>query len=607
MKTSLRALSLALLSLVGCLHVLAQRPPTTSQVSYDPGITVVEGDQPLSTTIQLAIMAPSDLASGTAVTITPRVEVLTAPAGVNTATALSYVTLTPASLTFTAPGQVLVTRVEGYFPVGIVAGGYSYKITTPGWPTAPQDPGAFLNATVYAAPGAGGPPTVTIATPQDNSSFIYQPAVGPLVVPVKFTSSAPAASPISSIDADLSGRVLTINTVANPDGTFTSTTNLSLTAPGLYSLRARATNVEGTATDSSDFTVTVSAPPPTVSIASPLAGSSYRLPSSGPLTVPYSFTGLSSYGGISTLSATLNGTPVTFTPNGIGTLTATGSGSFSLTNGGNYELVVTTTDPNGTATARTNFTVLAAAPAPTVVINQPANGSTYTRVAGSPATIIPYSYTGTANTGFTITALSGSLNGVALVPAATTGLNTQSATSTGNLSISGPGTFTLSATANSSGTIASTSVTFTVTETQPPRPGCTVNWLPPISLGNAVKCGSTFAIKFELYCNTNEVGIDRTGDGDPDFFPGQRTKAKNPINKDVVIAVTDVTNGTGGTPQLFRYSDNPNVPGYTIQGNDMYHVNYPIPTAKRRYRVEVYDAPANLPARILGTREFSTK
>jgi hypothetical protein len=611
MKTLLRPLALVLTALVSSLIAHGQRPPTTSQVGYDPGITIVEGDQPLSTTVSLAITSPSDFAVGTSVTITPKLEVLILPAGVDNATALSYVTLTPTALTFTGPNQTLVTTVEGYFPPGIVAGAYSYKVTTPGWPTAPQDPGAFLNATVYKAPTAGGPPTVKFDTPVDNTSYVYQPAVGPLVIPVSFKSAAPSVTPITAIDADVDGRVFPVSTVSNPDGTFTSTANLTITAPGVYSLHARATNNEGTATDTSDITITVSAPPPTVSIATPLAGSSLRLPTTGALTVPYSFTGLSSYGGITSLTATLNGSPVTFTPGGLGTLTATGSGNFSLTLGGTYELVVTATDANGSATARTNFTVLAAAPAPTVVISQPLNGATYTRVAGSAATLIPYSYTGTANTGFTITGLTGALNGSALTPTTTTGLNTQSATSTGTLSITGPGTYTLSATANSLGTTASTSVTFTVTETQPPRPGCTVNWLPPISLGNSVKSGSKFAIKFELYCKSaggcGETGIDRTGDGDPDFFPGQRTKAKTPINKDVVIAVTDITNGTAGTPQLFRYSDNPNVPGYTIQGNDMYHVNFPIPQAKRRYRVEVYDAPANLPARVLGTREFTTK
>ena len=205
---------------------------------------------------------------------------------------------------------------------------------------------------------------------------------------MSFKSSAPSVTPITAIDADVDGRVLGVSTVSNPDGTFTSTANLTITAPGLYSLHARATNNEGTATDTSDITINVSAPPPTVSIATPLAGSSFRLPTTGSLSVPYSFTGLSTYGGITSLTATLNGNPVSFSPAGIGTLTATGSGNFNLTLGGSYELIVTATDPNGSATTRTTFTVLAAAPAPTVVISQPLNGSTYTRVAGSGPTLI---------------------------------------------------------------------------------------------------------------------------------------------------------------------------------------------------------------------------
>lgn len=649
MNSALRAVAFCILSLVSSVLLFGQRPPTAAPVGYNPGVTVVQGDQPLSRTVELSITSPSDFVAGTPVVISPVVSVFSAPPGANRAIVLSYVALTPASLTFTAPNQTLTTTIECDFPAGIEAGEYSFKITTPGWPTGAEDPGAFLNATIYAAPEPGGPPMVSIENPVDSSSFVYQPLVGPLVIPFSFTGSAPAISPISSVDADLDGETLAFQQVNNADGSITATGNLTITAPGLYSLRARATNEEGTATDTADFTVTVSAPPPTVSIANPLPGSSFTLPASGPLSVPFSFTGLSSYGGILELTATINGSSVSFTSSGLGTLTATGSGTFNVTSGGNYELVVTASDSNGTATARSNFTVLAAVPAPTITISQPANGSTFSRVAGSAPTLIPYSYTGTASTGFTISTLTGSLNGNALTPTTTTGLNSPSATSTGTLSITAPGTYVLSATTSSSGTSASTSVTFTVTETQPPRPSCSVNWLPPISLGKPVKCGSKFAIKFELDCKTTsgcgknygsshhsrdcddddrnegcdrdddrkygrdcdddhrKHDCDRNDDGDRDHYPGQRTKSKNQINKDVVIAVTDITNGNGATPQLFRYSNNPNVPGYTIQGNDMYHLNFPVPHAKRRYRVEIFDAPANLPARVLGTREFSTR
>jgi len=602
MKTTfLRALAF----LLAFLPSIAREGPPI--VDYSPKETIVEGNQPLSTSFVLSITAPNNVVAGSSVTITPLLTLLSKPDGVSDAEALGFVSFSPASLTFTTPGQTLTVTVQANYPEGVTAGAYAYKVITNGWETGTQDGGAFINATVFPSQNAT-PPTVSIATPADNSSFTYQPAVGPLVIPVQFTSSAQAIAPITAIDADLNGTAITVTSVNNGDGSYTSSGNLSLTAPGTYTLRARATNTVGTGEDNAGFNVVISVQPPTVSIASPASGSGYNLPASGSVSVPYSFSAHTVYGGISTLSATLDGTPVSFTPTGLGTATASGSGSFTLSAPGTHTLVVTATDSNGgTASTSTTFTVAGAIPPPTVTISAPADGTTLTRIAGSGPTTVPFSFTGSTTAGYTITQLSGTLSGSGAVGATITGLNTASATGTGTLTLTSPGTYTLTATAGSGSSSASASVTFKLVEVQPPAPVCSVNWLPPISLGKVEKGGSNVAIKFELLCPEG-YGVDVDGDGDPDCFPGQRTKTKDAIDPTLIVAVTEIfSNGSAGTPQLFPYSGStPNAPGYTIQGNDMYHVNFPAANGTHRYRIEVY-RPLPTHTEVLGSREFRTK
>lgn len=711
-----RVLLLLCACTLGVLTSFAQRPPTTAVVGYSPGLTKVEGNQPLTTSVVISITSPSNLPAGTPRNITPSLIVLSAPEGVTNEQALSFVSLSPTTLSYTGPNQTIALTVLCVFPAGVAAGDYAYKINTPGWGVSVQDQGAFLNATIYPQPTPGNPPVVDITSPLDGATFTYQPLVGPLTIPVEFTSTAELDTPITAIDADLSGVELAITSVDNGDGSFTSTGSVSITAPGIYSVNARASNSEGTAMDDASFTVVVDAPPPTAAISLPTLGSIYTLPNGGgTVSVPYAFSGLSYYGGITSLSATLNGTPVNFTPAGLGSLNATGTGSFTLGTSGTYELVVTAADTNGTATARTSFTVNPpiAVPAPTVSISQPLNGATFSRVAGSAPTQVSFSYTGTVGNGFAITSLTGTLNGSA-VTATVGGLGTGSATGTGTLSISSPGSYTLTATAASGGVSATTSITFTVTETTPPPPpptaGCGVNWLPPISLGNVHKGGSTVAVKFELYChdcgsgqgggnddddcrdrdhddddrdcdrdrddrynddrdcdkegsskygssssksskysssssnsksskssNSNsksskygsssskdskyssssshascsrcDYGEDRDGDGDPDHFPGQRTKSKHIIDKNVIVAISEVfANGNTSAPALFTYSTTMTSSTYTIQGNDMYHLNFVPARGTHRYRIEVFQFPngGSTPV-VIGTREFLTK
>lgn len=625
-RSFLRSLTALFLTLTGLL-VAREGPPI---VDYSPKETIVEGNQPLATSYLLSVTAPNNVVAGTPLTITPTLSLLSKPANVTDSVALSYVTFTPAALTFSNPNETLTVRVDANFPLGIAAGAYAYQIFTAGWATGTQDGGAFINATVFPSQNAT-PPTVAISSPADQATFTYQPAVGPLAVPVRFTSTAQVTAPITTIDADVNGTALTVTSVNNGDGSFTSTGTLSLTAPGAYTVRARATNTAGTGEDTADFTVVVAVPAPTVAIATPAANASYTLSPAGTVAVPYSFSSNIAYGTIKTLTATLNGNPVSFTPAGLNTATATGTGTFNLTAAGTYTLAVSTTDSNGgTSSASTTFKVEGAKPPPTVTINAPANGTTLTRVVGSGPVSVSFKYTAKAATGFKISALVGTLSGRSgNLPATVTGLNTATAIGTGTLSLTTAGTYTLTATATSNGVTASASTTFTLVDVQPPPPTCSVNWLPPISLGQTVNDNSTLAIKFELDCDDDDDDChhhrdcdgdhcdrdndcddrdhdhdrdcDRDDDGDRDSYPGQRTKSKTSIDKTVVIAISEIySNGSSSPAQLFTYGD------YSIRGNDMYQLNFRVPSGKRRFLVEVY-RPTATGAEVLGSREFRSK
>src|SRR5688500_6753658 len=104
MSPSLPRLLLLILGFVFSFFAsLAQLPPGTAAVTYDPGLTRVEGDQPLTKTVFVSITSPSNPPVGASTTITPVLSMLGQPAGVSDSVALSYVAFNPSSLTFTGP------------------------------------------------------------------------------------------------------------------------------------------------------------------------------------------------------------------------------------------------------------------------------------------------------------------------------------------------------------------------------------------------------------------------------------------------------------------------------------------------------------------------
>lgn len=122
-----------------------------------------------------------------------------------------------------------------------------------------------------------------------------------------------------------------------------SADSIVMAAPGSYSVTAKATNLGGVETDTNTVTIIVQTDPPPVVINAPTLNRIYSHRFGTPATiVPFAFTATSSFGGIVTLSAKVDGANVGFTPAGL-----------------------------GTATADANFTVNVIAPPSTVMINQP--------------------------------------------------------------------------------------------------------------------------------------------------------------------------------------------------------------------------------------------
>ncbi len=569
-------------------------------VTYLPSEKLIEGDTPVNTNYVLSITSPSNVAVGQSISITPVVSVVAAPAGANLTQALAFVSLSPSTLVFTGPGAVLTTTVTSNVPVGAVAGNYKFSIATPGWAAGTTDSFAYINMTLTVQQ-VPVPPSVILTSPANGTVYNYNLNGPAISIPLQFTSSAPSYAPITAVGADVSGVTVSgITSTGIGTGSVSSTGTFSLSTPGIYTVTAHANNINGTSSASSEITVKLVAPPPTVTIATPAANSIYTYTPGGPaLSVPFSFSAASSYGGINTLSATLNGAPVSLTATtGLGTLTAGATGTLLINAAGTYVFAVSATDQNGTTSANRSFTVKVAAqtPPPTVTIVKPVDGATYTQVAGSGALCVPFSFTAVAGTGATIGSISASLNGSSVAVTAG-GIGKKSATGTGTLSITAAGTYTLTVSAVSGGTTASDQATFTYVITPPPVPNIT--WLPPISTGKVQRGGNTVPIEFQL-------SLDSSGGcgGNNDCWWSWGNNCGNLCDKSVKILVSEVfSNGTASSPQIFSYGG---CSGYTIDCNGVYELDFDTARGTHVYRIDVYRFSSGTTPQLVGTKQFST-
>ena len=249
----------------------ADRVPT---VLYKPSLKLIEGDQPLHTSYVLEITSPPNVSVGSSLSISPVVVSVSAPAGVSNAVALSFVSLSPTTLVFTGPNQVQTTTVTVDVPVGTEAGDYIWAITTPGWASGTLDPFAFINAKI-TIPQVAFPPSITLTAPLDGSVYTYVAGGPPVSIPLTFTATAPAVSPIFGIDADVGGSAVALTSTGLPGATVTVNGTIQLSQAGLYTVRARATNNVNTSSDTAEITVNLQVPPPVVTLTSPPAGASY--------------------------------------------------------------------------------------------------------------------------------------------------------------------------------------------------------------------------------------------------------------------------------------------------------------------------------------------
>lgn len=565
-----------------------------SLVNYFPITKVIQGNQPVSEAYELEVFSPDNLSVGTPVVVALELSILSKPAGVSDVEALGFVELSTTSLTFTGPSERRSLVISVNVPVGAAAGDFAYKIQPTGWPVTANgitDNGATINA-VVAPPQTTdtSPPTVVLLTPADGSQFTYFPASGvPVSIPVSFSATVgTGGDPITRLSARLNGVEFPTTATGLNTLSATGTGTLTLTAAGNYTVDVLAANDRGQSVAAADLTVVVSAPPPVITSSAPTAGASFSFNLGGAgASIPVSFAATSPFGNVTALAATLNGNPITgLNFSGVGAATtATGSGLLTITTPGNYTLRLTAANEFGAATpVDVPFTVVGLTPTPTVTIDTPADGATFTRNVGDPAT--PVNVTFHAATSFgTLTALSATLDGQP-VAATVSGLNTAALTGAAALSFATGGTHTFVVTVSNGSAQATATTHFTITENQPTV--CqNLEWLPPISLNKTIEGGSVMPIKFTLTCEGTFVRDTTT-----------------------IIAIYEIfANGSSSTPVLYPFgTGSPNPPDYAITGQ-MYHLNFPTEKGAHHYRIEVYHPHTANPAtlQLLGSKDLFTK
>lgn len=457
-----------------------QAADAPGQVLYAPATQIVSGNMPFTSSYVLSVTSPPNFPFGQTATIGFTINPTIVPSGVTAAAAIGFVTITPVTTaTYTSGGQTLAFNVQTSFPFvapspGASSVSYVYQVYSNNWPAIMagqfSDFGALIGATASVPAGGGQPPTVVISTPHDMDTLTY-PAdtVFPVQIPLAFRATGFTGFPITSVDANLGGAPLVVTSSPLMQLVVDASASMSVPGPGIYTVQARGTSAAGTSSAAVTFTVKVAKPQPTVVINAPSDGATFSLDPGSTLSIPFSFTGASRSLGITALTATLNGNPISFTVSGLNTPTATGTTNLAVATAGGHVLVVTATDDIATVSATSRFTVNPTSPMPAVVITQPANGSSFTHTPGTPALNIPFAFT-TTSPGFTVSAVSAKLDNNPVGITSTTGLGTDTATSIGTLTGVAVGTHTLAAFGVSGGVTVNTSVTFVVTEigTRPP-------------------------------------------------------------------------------------------------------------------------------------------
>lgn len=426
-----------------------------------------------------------------------------------------------------------------------------------------------IGLTIHA-PGDGA-----VYTLAGDSRYCGDSAVS---IPFSFTSTISEGSTIDSLSALLNGCSVSLNKTGIGTSTAKGTGTLKITKPGTYTFTAKSYDYSCNVGATKTVTFTVrAAPPPTVTITSP-TDTNISIFNCEPRSVGFSFKATSESGGVSKLSAKLDGCYLNVSASGLGGSTATGSGTMSVRSSGKHVLTVSATDKSGTTTKSFTFYATVQAAKPTIAISQPSDGEEFTYEAGENPPTIPFSVLAKSNG--SISAIKIALNGCE-VNVAKTGLGTEEAKGTGYLAIKQPGTYTLTATTTSCGVSASTKVTFKVKKTEGDLK-CGVDWKGFLKDGKSPKGGYSAKIECKVVTGSQKKSIrDHT----------------------VQFSVCEVRDdGSYGQPKIYGSSS------YYINSDDEYCLKVPTSYGKKRYRVDVYHCPTgSYKAKVVGSKEFKTK
>lgn len=217
---------------------------------------------------------------------------------------------------------------------------------------------AGASTALAAKPVPNAPPTVSLTSPASGATF---------VAPATINLAADAADSngtISKVDFYRGKKLIGTATVAPYSFTWTNV------AAGSYSLTAKATDNGGASTTSSAVSITVSSSPPnpapTVSLTSPVAGSSFTAPASINLAASASdsngtVTKVDFYQGTVLLGSS-TAPPYVFTWNNV--------------SAGSYSLTARATDNGGATATSAAVPVTVSAPNNNITISSPTDGAT---------------------------------------------------------------------------------------------------------------------------------------------------------------------------------------------------------------------------------------
>lgn len=322
----------------------------------------------------------------------------------------------------------------------------------------------------------GRPPEVTITEPPD-ASYDYFLGSTPLIIPFTFLGHS-FETGVTKLTAAIDGVPVDIT----PDdlGALYATGTGTLggySSDGIHVLTVTAEDIFGIATASTTFAVRVIRPTPTIIINEPATGTVLTLPTGATtMSVPFTFTANTSTNfTISSISAMLGGTTQAVPSQvGLGTVEAVGQGTLTSLPVGTYTLTAFGVSAGIQVQTSTVFTIvkpIVVNTPPTVVINTPAAGSTYTIAShggcGNNSLNIPLTFTGTSTSaGAVITKLTATLDGSSL--GVTSGnLNQKVSDGSATMSVSTAGTHTITVTATDIYGVATATRTFNVVIVDP--------------------------------------------------------------------------------------------------------------------------------------------